>query len=190
VAGATEKPPETQAPRQLVSLAMYRTLVLNATNDPLSVVSGRRGALLVLAEKADPVHESGDQLRSERCSLLVPSVIRLRYFVQVPFHGARAISRHGIFARDDFTCQYCGGKADSIDHVRPRSRGGGHTWDNVVAACRPCNTRKRDRLLSELSMRLRRSPSIPTRSTLLAAASTAVPEHWCLYLGVDRRRTA
>ncbi len=159
-----------------------QSLVLNATNDPLSVVPGRRAAVLVLDDKADVVHESDTALRSERLVVPVPSVVRLRYYVNVPYHRTRAISRRGVFARDDYRCQYCGARADSIDHVRPRSRGGRHTWDNVVAACGPCNTAKRDRLLAEAGMTLHRRPSVPTRARLLAYCAGRVPRHWLPYL--------
>lgn len=169
---------------------MVRSLVLNATQEPLSVVPGRRAALLVHAGKAEVVHESGEALRSEHYSLPVPSVVRLHYFVHVPYTSARCISRRAVFARDGHVCQYCGGHADSIDHVTPRSRGGANTWDNVVAACRPCNTKKRDRLLSELSMGLKRRPTAPSRATLLRAATTVVPEPWVPYLDLSVRRSA
>ena len=66
-----------------------------------------------------------------------------------------------MFARDGHRCQYCGAAAENIDHVVPRSRGGTHTWENVVAACRPCNTRKEDRLLHESGLELRGKPSAP-----------------------------
>jgi 5-methylcytosine-specific restriction endonuclease McrA len=165
---------------------MVRSLVLNATNEPLSVVPGRRGALLVFEHKADIVHESEHALHSERTALPIPSVLRLRYYVHVPYTNSRAISRRVVFARDGHRCQYCGGHADSIDHVTPRSRGGANTWDNVVAACRPCNTRKRDRLLSELPMGLRRAPEAPSRATLLTASAPLVPDPWVPYLDVRR----
>jgi len=170
---------------------MVRSLVLNATNEPLSVVPGRRGALLVHSRKADVVHQSDVRLHSERFALIVPLILRLRYFVHVPYITSRAISRRAVLARDGHTCQYCGSHADSIDHVRPRSRGGENTWDNVVAACRPCNNKKRDHLLSELPMGLRRRPTAPTRATLLTAASSVVPEPWMPYLAhIDTRRSA
>jgi hypothetical protein len=85
--------------------------------------------------------------------------------------------------RDGGTCQYCGTRADSIDHVVPRSRGGTHTWDNVVAACRTCNVRKRDRLLHETSMRLRRHPSAPRGPSWSIMATGSVPGDWQPYLG-------
>jgi 5-methylcytosine-specific restriction endonuclease McrA len=114
----------------------------------------------------------------------VPSVVRLRRFVRVPYRWSTPLNRRAIFARDGHRCQYCDGPAESIDHVVPRSRGGAHTWDNVVAACRPCNVRKRDRLLSETSMRLRRSPAEPRGTSWLTFALGAVPDTWTPYLQI------
>jgi 5-methylcytosine-specific restriction endonuclease McrA len=121
-------------------------------------------------------------MRSERLALKVPSVIRLRYFVKVPFRRRSALNRRAVFARDGGRCQYCGAAAESIDHVVPRAKGGTHTWENVVAACRPCNTAKRDRLLSETSMVLRRRPSVPRELTWITVAVGTIPPHWEPYL--------
>lgn len=159
-----------------------RSLVLNLTNEPLSVVPGRRAAMLVLGERADIVHESGRELHAERITVPVPLVVRLRHFVQIPYGRRRAISRRGVFARDGHRCQYCGDRADSIDHVRPRSKGGQHTWENVVAACRSCNSAKRDRLLDETTMRLRSKPRVPSWSNWVALATGEVPAQWRPYL--------
>ena len=156
--------------------------MLNATYEPLGVVSTRRAAVLVLAHKAELLHDTGDVLRSERLAVAVPSVVRLRNFVRVPYQRLAPLNRRGIFARDGHRCQYCGDAADSIDHVVPRSRGGLHVWDNVVAACRPCNVRKRDRLLHETSMRLRRHPAMPRSVTWIVVAAGSVPAHWEPYL--------
>ena len=161
---------------------MARSLVLNATYEPLCVVSARRAVVLVLAEKADVLHDTDEDMRSERLALKVPSVIRLRYFVKVPFRRRSALNRRAVFARDGGRCQYCGGAAESIDHVVPRAKGGAHTWENVVAACRACNTAKRDRLLSETSMVLRRRPSVPRELTWITVAVGTIPPHWEPYL--------
>lgn len=161
---------------------MARALVLNATYEPLSVVSARRACLLVLSGKADTVETSDDVLRSERLSFSVPSVVRLRYFVRVPFGRRSALSRRGVFARDGHRCQYCGARAESIDHVHPRSRGGLHVWENVVAACRKCNSTKRDRLLPETGMRLARAPEEPPSGAWVAFAVPDVPSAWEPYL--------
>ena len=161
---------------------MSRALVLNATYEPLCVVPSRRAAVLVLGHKAELLHDTGEALHSEHLTLAVPSVIRLRHFVKVPFRRRAPLNRRGVFARDDQRCQYCGRAAESIDHVVPRSKGGEHTWENVVAACRSCNVRKGDRLLHATTMQLRPRPAPPRVSSWVAVAVGSVPEHWEPYL--------
>jgi 5-methylcytosine-specific restriction endonuclease McrA len=95
-----------------------------------------------------------------------------------------ALSRRAIFARDEHRCQYCGRAADSIDHVFPRSRGGSHAWDNVAAACRPCNLFKRDRTPTEAGMRLTRPPRAPRELAWVVIAIGRVPEDWKPYLAI------
>ena len=128
---------------------MRSALVLNASYEPLSVVSARRAACLVLGDKADIIEEDGTELRSPSIVLPSPLVIRLRYMVKVPYHRRTALSRRAVFARDDYRCQYCGSAADSIDHVMPRSRGGSDHPSNLVASCGHCNRSKRDRTPEE-----------------------------------------
>ena len=161
---------------------MARALVLNATYEPLSVVTERRAVVLVLYGRADVVHGSGRTIRSARSELELPSVIRLRNYVRAPQRRSCAITRRGVFARDGNRCQYCGARAENIDHIQPRSRGGQHVWENVVAACRACNTRKRDRLLSENRMRLMTVPKPPGRFAWLRQAVGYVPDSWLAYI--------
>jgi len=161
---------------------MSKALVLNATYEPLCVVSVRRAVVLVLKEKAEVVHASDRELHSERAVMPVPSVIRLNYFVKVPFRARAALNRRAVFARDDNRCQYCGAAAENIDHVVPRSRGGQHVWENVVAACRPCNSRKEDRSVHEAGMVLRRRPTAPRELTWIIVAVGQVHPHWEPYL--------
>ena len=163
---------------------MSRALVLNASYEPLCVVTSRRAVILMLSDKAELVHDSGRRLHSERLTVPVPSVVRLRTFVAVPFHRRVAVSRRAVMARDGHRCQYCGARADSIDHVVPRSRGGADTWDNVVAACRPCNVRKRDHDVHEAGMRLRQHPRTPTGAAWLIVSAGSVPDAWSPYLAV------
>lgn len=161
---------------------MTSALVLNASYEPLSVVSSRRATCLVLADKADMLEDDGTVIHSESLDLANPSVIRLRYMVKVPYVRRVALSRRAVFARDDHRCQYCGGRADSIDHVHPRSRGGSNTWENVAAACRPCNMGKRDRTPEEAGMRLVR-PCRPPRATAWVVVSVSgIPDTWRRYL--------
>lgn len=161
---------------------MSQALVLNASYEPLCVVSSRRALLLSLDEKAEVLHHTDQLWHSARLVLAEPSVVRLVYFVKVPYQARIALNRRAVFAHDGHRCQYCGASAENIDHVIPRSKGGPHAWDNVVAACRPCNTRKRDRLLEESGMHLRRTPSVPRERTWILVASGAIRSDWEPYL--------
>jgi 5-methylcytosine-specific restriction endonuclease McrA len=157
-------------------------LLLNASFDPLCVVSIRRAVVLVLKEKAEIVARNGSEWHSERVAVPVPSVIRLVQFVRVPYRNRVPLSRRAVFARDGHRCQYCNRIAENIDHVVPRSRGGAHSWDNVVASCRACNARKEDRLLTEAGLRLRRPPTAPNSSLWLVASAGSVDPSWAPYL--------
>jgi 5-methylcytosine-specific restriction endonuclease McrA len=141
---------------------MGRALVLNATDVPLAVVPARRAVVLVLREKAEVVLSNGMVFHSERIVIEAPSIVRLRRFVHVPFRAHAPLTRRAVFARDAWTCQYCGGSAENLDHVVPRSRGGLHVWENVVAACRRCNAKKMDRTPQEAGYRLHRQPFAPS----------------------------
>ena len=161
---------------------MRNVLVLNASYEPLSIVSFRRATCLVLDDKAEIIENDGSVLRSPSVTLPVPSVVRLRYMVRVARRRQAVLSRRAVFARDDHTCQYCGGPADSIDHVLPRSRGGGHDWENLVAACRRCNLAKRDRTPEEAGMRLRRPGCPPRPRSWVVVGASRMPEAWKPYL--------
>lgn len=166
---------------------MARALLLNASNEVLCVVSSRRAVVLVLKDKAEIVHRNGAEFRSERRSVPVPNVIRLVHYVRVPFRATAPLSRRAVFARDGHRCQYCGRPAENLDHVLPRSRGGPHTWENVVASCRTCNARKEDRLPHECGMTLRRAPVAPHATTSLIAAAGPIDPMWQQYLGSPER---
>jgi 5-methylcytosine-specific restriction endonuclease McrA len=160
-----------------------KALVLNATMEPLCVVSARRAVVLVLSAKADLVHSNGHRFRSCNLDVPAPSVVRLRTFVRVPYRRRAALSRRGVFLRDESTCQYCGRGAENVDHIHPRSRGGPHEWENVVAACRRCNSRKKDRTPEEAGMLLRRKPYAPWAALWLVVAVGGVRDDWADYLG-------
>ena len=117
--------------------------------------------MLVLKEKAEPLVTNGVVFHSERLTIPAPTVVKLRYFVRIPFRAHAALTRRAVFARDHWTCQYCGRAAENVDHVIPRSAGGEHAWENVVAACRRCNQRKENRLAHEVGLRLARTPFVP-----------------------------
>ncbi|MGG7103620.1 HNH endonuclease [Rhodococcus sp. 24CO] len=164
-----------------------RVLLLNVTYEPLTALPARRAVVLMACGKADTVHEDefGPIVHSADWSVQVPSVIRLRTYVRVPYRARIPMTRAALMHRDHFRCAYCGAKAETIDHVVPRSRGGGHSWENCVACCAPCNHRKADKMLSELGWTLRAElvpPSGP-HWRLLAATKELHPS-WVPYLGV------
>jgi len=163
-----------------------RVLLLNATFEPLTALPLRRAVVLLVCEKAELVHgdPGGLVLHSAASSVLVPSVIRLRSYVYVPYRARVPLTRAALMHRDRYRCGYCGARAETIDHVVPRSRGGLHTWENCVASCARCNHRKADRLLSELGWRLRIVPAAPRGPhwRLLATVVDADPQ-WLPYLG-------
>ncbi len=157
-------------------------LVLNASYEPLCVVSARRAAVLVLTAKAVPVADGDGVLHSERRSMPVPSVVRLSRFVKVPYRATVPLTRKAVFARDGGRCVYCDAPATSLDHVIPKSRGGPHTWDNVVSACGRCNHVKADRGIAELGWRLKRAPVVPVGAAWRVIGARRVDPRWRPYL--------
>jgi 5-methylcytosine-specific restriction endonuclease McrA len=165
---------------------MNHVLVLNATYEPLNVVSVRRAVLLILKEKAELVEAAEAWLRSERVAVPVPLVIRLVYYVRIPRNFSLPLSRRTVLARDHYTCQYCGdipGRANlTIDHVVPRSRGGETRWENVVTACATCNRRKDNRTPEEAGMPVLTPPRRPRYLALTLLTGSSVPEAWGKYM--------
>lgn len=157
---------------------MAGALVLNATYEPLCVVPLRRAVVLVLAEKAEIVAPGSQVWHSERLAIPAPSVLRLSRYVRVPYRRDMPLTRRAVLARDGYRCGYCGARAETIDHVRPRSRGGAHVWTNVVAACAPCNHRKGDRLLSEIGWSLSCAPVAPPPAVALVAGWASRDPAW------------
>jgi 5-methylcytosine-specific restriction endonuclease McrA len=157
-------------------------LILNATFEPLCVVPQRRAVVLVLSQKAVTLEEGAEVVRSVRCALPVPSVVQLTRFVRVPHRSAVPLTRRAIFARDGGRCVYCGAPATSIDHVVPRSRGGPHSWDNVVSACRRCNHVKGDRHIGEIGWRLGQIPRQPVGMAWRILGTGRHDPRWMPYL--------
>ncbi|MFQ6396847.1 HNH endonuclease [Nocardia sp. KC 131] len=163
-----------------------RVLLLNATYEPLTALSARRAVVLLICDKADTVHHDpeGSVVHSAEAAVNIPSVIRLRSYVHVPYRARVPMTRAALMHRDHYRCGYCGGKADTIDHVIPRSRGGEHSWENCVASCAPCNHRKADKMLSDLGWTLR-SPLVSPKGPhwrLLSTTADLDPV-WLPYLG-------
>jgi len=147
-----------------------RCLTLNASFEPLTLVPVRRALRLVIDGKAEIVESDARRiLRSEHLEVPQPSVIRLVRFVHVPRRFRRQVTNTFLFARDRYTCQYCGrterefGFRECLtrDHLVPISRGGTNDWANVVTACSSCNTRKGNHLPEECGLTLLHRPFEP-----------------------------
>ncbi len=172
-------------------------LALNASFEPLTILSARRAVRLVLDGKAEILEEDeARSFRSERRSVPWPSVIRLVRYVHVPHRFRRQVTNTFLFARDDYTCQYCGRTRSDLrgrqfltrDHVLPVSRGGGNTWDNVVTSCSPCNNRKGGRLPREAGMRLLHEPVEPNYVQLVwvvRSVTSAQAKYIGMFYGLD-----
>ncbi|OIQ78421.1 HNH endonuclease [mine drainage metagenome] len=159
-----------------------RTLLLNASLEPLCVVTLRRAVVLVLTGKATVLETDGRMLHSEHDEVPVPLVLCLTRYVHVPVRRTVPPTRRTVMQRDQGRCAYCGESADTVDHVVPRSRGGPHEWTNVVAACRRCNHRKADRLLSEIGWVLPFEPRAPRGAAALASVVGHAEPSWSAYL--------
>ncbi|MFC2053867.1 HNH endonuclease [Chloroflexota bacterium] len=145
---------------------MYEpVLLLNANFEPLHVCTTRRAICMVLTGKADMVLNGRGVIRTVSRSYLRPSIIRLEKMIKRPRPRVRLAKRE-VLRRDNYICQYCGKKTPNltIDHIIPRRLGGEHYWENLVAACPPCNHRKGGRTLEQAHMKLLHLPKEPPAS--------------------------
>jgi 5-methylcytosine-specific restriction endonuclease McrA len=164
-----------------------RVLVLNASYEPINVCTVRRAAVLVLKSRAEMLERGLGALHSEKLELDRPCVIRLVRYVRIPRDvHRRKITRKAVLARDAYTCQYCGHETSglTVDHVIPRSRGGLSVWENIVAACAPCNRKKGNRMPREASMHPSCRPKPPGPTVFIRIAAPRVPLAWEPYLAV------
>jgi len=145
----------------------HPVLVLNQSYEPLTVCRARRAVVLIYQGKAEMIENGLGSIHSLHATYELPSVIRLGKMVKRP-HRQRKMTRYEIFNRDKYMCQYCSEQSRhlTLDHVIPRSRGGEHTWENVVSACVDCNRRKAGRTPKEANMKLIRTPGPPKSSPL------------------------
>jgi len=160
-----------------------KVLVLNASYEPIAIVSACRALALLWNEKASLVVPRERQWIS--CggeSITIPSVVSLRRYVKIR-PRLPPPNRRTILLRDLGICQYCGAQAENVDHVIPRSKGGLHRWDNVVACCKPCNSKKADKFLKDLDMKLKRPPGDPTNICWVHNAVWKVEPCWRPYVG-------
>ncbi|MFY0689438.1 MAG: HNH endonuclease [Cyclobacteriaceae bacterium] len=142
---------------------MKNVLVLNQDFSPLAICNVQRAFLLMFLNKAELISEVKDKkLRSVSRSFPFPSVIRISKYVSAPYRGV-ILTRHNVFKRDNYECQYCGTRKDlTIDHLVPRSLGGKSNWTNLVTACKGCNSRKGDLLIEKTDFQLKKAPVKPS----------------------------
>jgi 5-methylcytosine-specific restriction endonuclease McrA len=167
------------------SASSGRVLVLNASYEPINVCTVRRAAVLLLKNRAEILEKGDWALHAESFTLARPVVIRLLTYVRIPRDAhRRKITRRAVFARDRWTCQYCGHERGNltVDHVIPRSKGGPSTWENIVTCCAPCNRRKGDRLPRQAGMQPSRTPTAPNPTIFIHVAAQTIPAAWEQYL--------
>ena len=170
-----------------MTLMRRAVLQVNASREPLRIISARQALKLITKGKAKVLVPTGIEVYPD---IFLPSVIALIHYAKVPYK--RPIpSRKNIFTRDGFRCLYCGAKAPravlELEHIIPKSRGGLGTWDNLCASCHPCNQKKRDRTPEEAGMTLIHRPlpaTIHTSRFVLKQLGSEVNE-WSPYLWTD-----
>lgn len=142
-------------------------LILNVNFEPLHVSNTKRALGLLLSGKAELILNGRGYIHTNSDKFEIPSIIRLSYMIKRPRPRVNLTKRE-ILRRDDYTCQYCGKKTTqlTIDHVIPRHAGGSNDWDNVVAACPPCNRRKGGQTPDQANMPLRTLPTEPKPSAI------------------------
>ncbi len=162
------------------------TLLLNASFEPLRVISWQKAITLSFLGKVEVVESYEREVRSVTLAMKVPAVVRLLRFVHL---GRRRppLSKMNLLARDEFECQYCGMSLglnnSTVDHVIPRSQGGGTSWDNVALACHPCNRKKGGRTPKQAKMKLAKVPIAPDWLPVFTFhLRTQIPKSWQLFL--------
>lgn len=159
--------------------------MLNASYEYLNVTTIRRAISLVIKRKAEIVEAvQGRMIGGTSRRIGLPSVVRMLYYIRRPFKEV-PLTRKNVLLRDRHTCQYCGRSGDTVDHVYPRSRGGGDSWENCVCACANCNRRKNNRTPEEAGMKLNARPRKPALIPWLMLKRDSTRQAWARYLFWD-----
>ncbi|HLG72153.1 MAG TPA: HNH endonuclease [Chloroflexota bacterium] len=161
-------------------------LVLNQNFEPLNVCSWRRAFVLVSLTKAEVLEFGHHPIHTAAAVFPRPSVIRLMHLVRRPRSTVK-LTRREIFLRDNYTCQYCGQRSRdlTVDHIMPKHRGGRHSWDNLVSACKNCNHRKGGRTPDEARMTLlkpARAPQVPYHYGIYQRANGSIDQGWLKFV--------
>jgi 5-methylcytosine-specific restriction endonuclease McrA len=164
-----------------------KVLILNADYSVISICNVPKAFLLVYLNKAELVADIPFQnLKSVNSTYPFPSIIRLYHYVKVPYKGV-VMTRQNLFRRDSNACVYCGSKSDlTIDHVYPKSRGGKTNWENLVTACRRCNSKKGHLTPDEAKMPMESPPFKPSFVMFVRDCSGSLQETWLPFLNKRR----
>jgi 5-methylcytosine-specific restriction endonuclease McrA len=166
---------------------MTHVLLLNATYEPLRVITWQRAIRLLTLGKVEVIEETDREIRSVSFVIRLPSVVRLLRLIR-PRRQPIKFSRQNIYLRDNFRCQYCGARVTSqdlnLDHVIPRALGGKTTWENIVTCCIPCNVQKGGNTPEAVGLRLIQRPVKPDRLPGFAITINLqnAPDSWRDYL--------
>ncbi len=158
-------------------------LILNGDYTPMIVTNIKKAFKLVYKGKAEVVVAEKEPLMAEK-EYVRPSIIRLYRYIVFPYKKA-PLTRHNIFKRDDFKCLYCGSDRNlTLDHVLPRSRGGGNSWTNLATCCTKCNSLKDNKTPEEADMKLRYKPFTPNFLFFIKKIDK-ISDKWRPYLMMD-----
>lgn len=168
-----------------------KTLVLNLDYTPLSVCTVKRAFLLVFLNKAELLKASeGQTINTVDDSYPMPSVIKLDRYVNVPYKGV-VLTKENVFKRDGFQCQYCGSQKDlTLDHLVPKAKGGKSTWNNLVTACKKCNSIKGDYTPEQVGFKLTYQPYKPSYIMYLKELSARMYDEWQPFLEAKKTKVA
>lgn len=148
----------------MTSMTSNSVIQCNTTAQVMCCISPQRAIAMIVSGTAVSIQDTDEVVRSQHMSIPVPRIIMLTQYVdEYAIHNSLKVHEHLrntpsrserykrlILQRDNYTCAYCGGYGNTIDHIIPQSRGGSWEWDNVIAACHSCNSKKEDFLLTEL----------------------------------------
>ena len=168
------------------SILNRKVLVLNQSYEPLMVINAKRAIVLIIKDKVKMLEKYSENIRSVQNSFDLPSVIRLNFYVHLKYKDI-VLNRRNILKRHDYRCQYCAKQATplTIDHIVPKNKGGKDSWENLVAACSKCNTRKGDTLLKHMDMKLLKKPRKPSKLFQLQTYVNKKQDNWKQYLFME-----
>ena len=150
------------------------------------VINAKRAIILVILDKVEMIEKYRENIHSVSASFNLPSVIKLNFYVHLKYKDI-VLTRRNLLKRDNYRCQYCNKpkKPLTIDHVLPRNRGGKDTWENLVAACIKCNTKKGDSHLKNINMKLLKKPRKPSKIFHLQSYVNKKQNNWKQYLFME-----